>query len=96
MMFNPLDKEVLRKIVDKMLGNSRPGSRRRIYVTLGLGSKSGSSSKVILSNTGRPIKRYIQKEIETAIAKAIIGEEIIPNNRYKIDVKDDKLTVISI
>ncbi|HOA78107.1 MAG TPA: AAA family ATPase [Bacilli bacterium] len=97
-MFNPLDKEVLRKIVDKMLGQLAARlEEEKIYVTFGSRVKERVIEQGYSYEYGaRPIKRYIQKEIETAIAKAIIGEEIIPNNRYKIDVKDDKLTVISI
>ena len=41
----------------------------------------------------RPIKRFIQREIETIIAKAIISGEIVPNVQQLVDVKDDKIFI---
>ena len=32
----------------------------------------------------RPLKRYIQRDIETFIAKAIISEELLPNHQYEV------------
>ena len=41
----------------------------------------------------RPIKRFIQKYIETVIAKAIISSEIVPYVTYIIDVLDGKVII---
>lgn len=37
----------------------------------------------------RPLKRYIQKHIETLIAKEIIKDNIVPNDRIIIDYTSD-------
>jgi len=39
----------------------------------------------------RPIKRFLQKEIETNLAKLILSGEIRENSQIKLDVQDDKL-----
>ena len=39
----------------------------------------------------RPIKRCIQKHIETPIAKLIVDNELLPNHKLSISVKDSKL-----
>ena len=36
----------------------------------------------------RPIKRFIQKNIETVVAKAIIKEEVKPNDKVVMDYKN--------
>ena len=44
----------------------------------------------------RPLKRYLQKFIETKIGKMIIEGELIVGNKAIIDVKDNELTISSI
>jgi ATP-dependent Clp protease ATP-binding subunit ClpB len=43
----------------------------------------------------RPVKRYVQKHIETVIAKKIIAGEITEDTDIDIDVEEDKLTVVA-
>jgi ATP-dependent Clp protease ATP-binding subunit ClpB len=43
----------------------------------------------------RPIKRYIEKNIETMIAMAIIKNELEKNKTYVIDVKNDEFVFAS-
>ncbi len=42
----------------------------------------------------RPLKRFIQRNIETLIASKMIEGTIIPQNHYQIVVKDDQLELI--
>ena len=41
----------------------------------------------------RPLKRFVQKKLETLIAKKILTGEIVPNSVANIDVKNGELTV---
>ena len=39
----------------------------------------------------RPLKRFVQKKLETLIARLILNQEIVPNSSFLIDCEDDKL-----
>ena len=41
----------------------------------------------------RPLKRFLQSEVETLIAKKIIGEDISPDTELTVDFLDGRLTV---
>ena len=41
----------------------------------------------------RPLKRFVQKKLETLIAKKIIMQEILPNTMVIIDYKDNELLI---
>ncbi len=41
----------------------------------------------------RPLKRFVQKKLETLIAKKILQEEILPNTNITIDAKQDELVL---
>ena len=41
----------------------------------------------------RPIKRYVQRNIESIIAKAIIMDELQVNSTIRIDVLNDKFII---
>ena len=58
------------------------------------------SAKDYLINNGydevygaRPLKRFVQKKLETLIAKKILAQEILPNSIVKIDCKNDELCI---
>ncbi len=94
-MFNPLDRDVQIKIVDKMLKELKVRLlNNNIKVEF-----SNDLKKHIIDNSynttygARPIKRYIQKNVETVIAKAIITSEIEPHKRYIIDCINDVVTI---
>ena len=43
--------------------------------------------------TLRPLKRYIQRELETRVARALIADEITPGGTVKVDAKGDSLVI---
>ena len=94
-MFNSLSKEIVYKILDKIISdiNNRLKDKR---LTIEL---TKDAKDFILDNSydekygARPIKRYVARNIETLIAKAIINEEIKYNSTVTIDVKDDNLVI---
>ncbi|SJZ62526.1 ATP-dependent Clp protease ATP-binding subunit ClpB [Pilibacter termitis] len=40
----------------------------------------------------RPLKRYLTKEVETPLAKLLIGGKILPKSRVCVEVVDEKIT----
>ena len=58
------------------------------------------SAKDYLINNGydevygaRPLKRFVQKKLETLIAKKILTQEILPNRKVVIDCNNDELYI---
>jgi ATP-dependent Clp protease ATP-binding subunit ClpB len=94
-MFNSLDKEVVYKILDKIISdiNNRLKDKR---LTIEL---TKEAKDYVLDNSydekygARPVKRYVARNIETLIAKAIVNEDIKYGNKVIIDVKDDNLVI---
>ena len=41
----------------------------------------------------RPIKRFIQNEIETRIATKIIAQEVDTKSKYIVDYKNNQITI---
>ncbi len=91
--FNPLDKMTQRKIVDKLLSNLNQRLKEE-YVSLDFTDrlKDWILDKSYTKEYGaRPVKRFIQKEIETYIAKAMIKGIINTNKKYQLDVEMDNI-----
>ena len=95
-LFNPLGFNVQVKIVDKLLKElSKRLTDKDINITF-----SDNLKKYVLNHGysieygARPIKRFIQKEIETFIAFSIINEHVKPHQPYQLDVIDEKLTIL--
>ena len=96
-MFKPLDKEGIRRIIDIFLNELRRRlSDRNIDLSI------TDSAKDILINEGydpiygaRPLKRYIGNILETKIAKMIIAGQITDGCNLIIDGIDDKIEIRS-
>ena len=86
--FNPLSKEVQRKIVDKMLEELGKRLSGQYYNF----SFSKNLANYILENAysptygARPIKRFIQDKVETSLATAIIKGQVDTSGKYVVDV----------
>ena len=93
--FKPLSKDTQFKIVEKLL-NLLINRLKEQYISVDF---TENCKKYILDNSyspeygARPIKRFIQKEVETLLAKAIISGEIDPSRKYTVDVKGQKLYI---
>ena len=83
-VFNPLNEDVQSKIVNKLLNDLK----ERLFSNNIIISFDKTVNKQIISEGynfdfgARPLKRYIQKEIETYLAKEILNNNIIPNTKY--------------
>ncbi|AHF57309.1 ATP-dependent Clp protease ATP-binding subunit [Spiroplasma eriocheiris] len=95
-IFNALSKEVIKEIVDKELTEltTRIENTKNIRISF----SDDIYQKIIDEGYdrefgARPIKRYIQKNIETVIAKAIISEEIQEGKSYTMAVENKEIVI---
>ena len=94
--FNPLDKDVQIKIVDKLL---RILDMRLLAQDINI-TYTDALKKHILNESfneeygARPVKRYIQKYVETFIATKIISGEIKPGIQYVLDAINGEIRLL--
>ena len=94
-VFKSLTKDVVYKILDniiKEIENRLDDKKIKLVLT--------ESAKDFIINESfdpdfgaRPIKRYVSRNLETLLAKAIINDEIKYNSEVLIDIKDNKLYI---
>ena len=94
-MFSPLAKSEIGKIVDLLLANV---SKRLEQKQLKLEVSNRAKELIVeqgydVSFGARPLKRFIQHSIETMIAKTIISQNIKPNSTLVVDAKGEELQV---
>ena len=96
-MFNSLEKDVQIKITEKMLNNLKERlQRENIHVEFSNKIVDYVLKEAFNINFGaRPLKRFIQKNIETYLAKEIIMEHIKPFVNYLVDVDHDNIVCIT-
>ncbi|MDY0210769.1 MAG: AAA family ATPase [Acholeplasma sp.] len=94
-LFNALGFNVQIQIVDKLLQDLKDRLLEKdIKITF-----NEETSKYILKNGysieygARPIKRFIQKEIETFLAMKMLEGTLLPHQDYQLNVKDEVLTL---
>ncbi|HHX79155.1 MAG TPA: AAA domain-containing protein [Acholeplasmataceae bacterium] len=93
--FQPLDRDTQYKIVDKMLVDLKQRLKNQNIDIL---FDSTVQYYIIESSYSfeygaRPLRRFIEHEIETKLATAIINEDILPNNQYIMIYKNKKLII---
>ncbi len=88
MVFRPLSREQIRQIVDIQLANLRARlSEKRITLELSEAAKDFLAQRGYDPVFGaRPLKRVIQRELETPLAKKILAGEIKEGDRVLVDV----------
>ena len=94
-VFKKLSKEVLYEILDKIISeieNRLSDLNVKISLT--------KEAKEYLINNGydeyygaRPLKRIVNRELETHLAKLIINGSVKPNTIINVDVKNDELVI---
>ena len=94
-IFNSLSKDVVYEILDKIISEIEYRLHDK-KLTLNVTEKA---KKYIIENSydekygARPIKRYVSRNIETLIAKAIINEDVKFNSTVTIDIDNDKFMI---
>ncbi len=94
--FNPLSQEIIYDIVNKFIDllNSRLKSQQ-ITVTLTDKARAFVATEGFDPVYGaRPLKRFIQRTIETKLARAIIASQVEADSTVTIDVINDELVLM--
>jgi len=93
--YKPLTRENITGIVDLMLA----GLNRRLSDKQ-LSCQVTPEAKALIVENGydpafgaRPLRRYIQRSVETLIAKKIVGSDLMPGDVITVDAQGDQLTV---
>jgi ATP-dependent Clp protease ATP-binding subunit ClpB len=93
--FSPLSREHIMKITELAVASlAERLSEQRLTVNI-----TDSAKEFVIASAydpiygARPLKRFLQSEIETLIAKKIIGENIAPDTEISVDYENGRLTV---
>jgi ATP-dependent Clp protease ATP-binding subunit ClpB len=94
-LFKPLSLKEITRIVDLQLEQVRKRlSDRRIELTLSDAAREYIAAKGYDPVYGaRPLKRYIQRELETKIGRALIAGDVPQGALLKIDMRADQLEI---
>ena len=93
--YKPLTQNEIRKILDLLIADlNKRLTDQEITVEL------TDSAKTYLITNGydaiygaRPLKRFVQKKVETLIAREIIKQTVLPKDKVLIDCKDNELYI---
>ena len=94
-IFNSLNKDVVYSVLDKIIKDiEKRLSDKRIKINLTESAKDFIINESYDESFGaRPIKRYVSRNLETLISKAIINDEIKFNSTITVDVNNDGLYI---
>ncbi|MDR0903861.1 MAG: ATP-dependent chaperone ClpB [Ruminococcus sp.] len=93
--YKPLTKDVIFPIIDLMLDELRTRLKNK---QLSLNVSERAKMQIMAEGYNpvygaRPLKRYIQKHLETLIAKHIISNDVAPYSTLEIDFDGNNLTI---
>lgn len=93
-LFKPLTLEEITSIVDLLLADlNKRLADRRVTVKLDAKAKEWVAEKGYDPVFGaRPLKRFLQRNIETKLARALIGGEVEEGSALTFTIRDDALT----
>jgi ATP-dependent Clp protease ATP-binding subunit ClpB len=96
-LFAPLQKSELEQIIELQLADIQKRlEERRITIDLDKESKDWLIARGYSPVYGaRPLKRLLQKEVETLLAKAIITGEIADGSHVKISIESDRPVIVN-
>jgi ATP-dependent Clp protease ATP-binding subunit ClpB len=97
-VFHPLTAQELGRIVDIQLGRLRERlAERRITLSLTPAARTHIAALGYDPVYGaRPLKRLIQQEVETPMARQLVKGELRDGDSAVVDVKDDRIVVIPV
>ena len=93
--YKPLKKDEISKILELLIKDLE----RRLedkHIKLNL---TDAAKNYLIDNgydevyVARPLKRFVQKKLETLIAKEILTQKILPNTTVTVDCKDNELVI---
>ena len=93
--YKPLTQNEIGKILDLLIADlNKRLAEQEISVEL-----TNSAKNYLITNGydaiygARPLKRFVQKKVETLIAREIIKQTILPKQKVAIDCKNDELVI---
>ena len=93
--YKPLTQNEIGKILDLLIVDlNKRLENQEISIEL-----TNSAKEYLIKNGydpvygARPLKRFVQKKLETLIAREIIKQTILPKQKVTIDCKDDELVI---
>ncbi|MFA5701185.1 MAG: ATP-dependent chaperone ClpB [Desulfuromonas sp.] len=94
-LFSPLTRAELDKIIELQVAQVQQRlEERRIEIKLSAAAKQYICQRAYDPHFGaRPVKRFLQRELETRIGRALIAGEIVDGSVVQVDVKNDTLTL---
>jgi len=94
-IFQSLDQSELRRIVDLQVDRLRGRlEQRKLILSLSEEAADWLSSVGYDPMFGaRPLKRAIQRELETPLAKAILSGRVMEGDTVHVDVQDERLSI---
>jgi ATP-dependent Clp protease ATP-binding subunit ClpB len=94
-LFKPLTLEEITIIVDLLLTDlNKRLADRRVTVVLDKAAKDWAAEKGYDPVFGaRPLKRFLQRHIETKLARALISGAVVEGSAVKFTVKADELVI---
>ena len=93
--YKPLQKNEITKILDLLIKDLEKRLEDK-HLKLKL---TDEAKKYLIDNGydqvygARPLKRFVQKKLETLIARSILSEQIKPNSEIVVDCKENKLFI---
>ncbi|MDA8824212.1 ATP-dependent chaperone ClpB [Opitutales bacterium] len=94
-LFKPLSLEEITEIVDLLLaGLNKRLVDRKVSVVFTDAAKKWIGEKGYDPSYGaRPLKRFLQKQVETQLARALVAGEVDEGSEIAFSVKDEELTM---
>lgn len=94
-MFKPLTKENISGIIDLLLADiNRRIADKELELSLTDTARDFITQQAYDSAYGaRPLKRYLQKNVETLLAKKILADEVSAGERLTLDVESKQLLI---
>jgi ATP-dependent Clp protease ATP-binding subunit ClpB len=94
-LFKPLSLEEITEIVDLLLASlNKRLEDRKVSVTFTAAAKKWIGEKGYDPTYGaRPLKRFLQKQVETQLARALVAGEVEEGSEVSFSVKEDELVM---
>jgi ATP-dependent Clp protease ATP-binding subunit ClpB len=94
-LFKPLSLEEITEIVDLLLaGLNKRLEDRKVFVSFTSSAKKWIGEKGYDPTYGaRPLKRFLQKQVETQLARALVAGEVEEGADVTFSIKDDELVM---
>jgi len=96
-LFKPLSVDEITQIVDLLLADlNKRLTDRRVTVVMDKKTKEWMGERGYDPVFGaRPLKRYMQREVETKLARGLVSGEIAEGAEVKFRVKDGELAMVT-